>query len=231
VEFARALARVTAESMRSQPLVPERLSALQPLRNLLGGWNPALQFAAGMAVVILVAGASWLMIQNAAMRSRVAASEAQRHDLENRERSVQKQLGEEQARSGSLAAQVVTQLPVERTPAPVVASLVLFPGLTRAQSRVEQLVLNSSTQLARIEIQLEARDEYPRFRAELHTRGGQDVLTMSNLSRHRSAAGFGVAFDVPTTALPAGEYELALKGIGGGQTSDIGFYYFRVQKQ
>src|SRR5436309_418192 len=81
LEFARALARVASEMSTAESASPERLSAWQSLVSLVRGWNPALQFAAGLAALICVAGASWLTIENAAMRSRVAALEAQRRDL------------------------------------------------------------------------------------------------------------------------------------------------------
>ena len=231
VEHARALARVAAESKASQSVVPQRLSAWQGLVNLMRGWNPALQFAAGMAVLVCIAGVSWLTMQNTTMRSQVTALEAQRRDMENRERSLEQQLVEERARAGGLAAQAPKQPPSEATRAPLLASLIFVPGLSRAETPVQQLSLNSSEQLAHIEIQLEARDEYPRYRAELHTKRGEEVLVRGNLTRRQTAAGMAVVFDIPATALAAGDYELALKGMAGGQQTDLGYYYFRVQKE
>jgi hypothetical protein len=87
-------------------------------------------------------------------------------------------------------------------------------------------------QIARIEIQLESRDDYPRFRAELRTRSGEEVLSRSNLVRRKSGPGFAVSVDVPASALAVGDYELALKGITTDRTSqDVGFYYFGVQRR
>jgi hypothetical protein len=115
---------------------------------------------------------------------------------------------------------------------PLVASLVLMPGLSRAQSRVGQIVLSPSVQIARLEIELDSRDDYPRFRAELRTRRGEEVLSRSNLVKRKSGPGFAVTIDIPASALAAGDYELALKGITADQTSqDIGYYYFGVQKR
>jgi hypothetical protein len=38
--------------------------------------------------------------------------------------------------------------------------------------------------------------------------------------------------DVPASALPTGDYEIALKGLRAGDApQDVGYYYFRVQKQ
>ena len=167
------------------------------------------------------------MVQNMAMRSRMAVLESQRHDLETREQGLRRQLGEEH--SGNLAAQ---RQPQQSTSgAFAVASLVLVPGLSRAETRVEALVLTPSAQIAHIEIQLEARDDYPRFRAELRTRRGEEVLTRSNLPRHRTNTGYAVSFDVPTSALAAGEYELSLKWVDHQAVVDIGYYYFGVRKQ
>lgn len=221
VEFARALARVAAESTQ-----PERQASRQTWFSFIWGWTPALRFAAAFAVLICIAGPSWLIFQNAAMRSRMTVLESQRHELEIREQGLRRQLGEGQSRAGIAQPQPSTGA------SPIIASLVLLSGLSRAETRVEQLVLPASAQIAHIEIQLEARDDYPRFRAELHTRRGEEVLTQGNLPRRRASAGYTVSFDVPASALAAGEYELSLKGIAGNQAAvDIGYYYFGVQKQ
>ena len=76
VEFARALAGVAAESAIA-PVAVERPSAWVAFGDMLRAFHPAMQFAAGTAVLILIAGACWLTIQNGAMRSRVATLQAQ----------------------------------------------------------------------------------------------------------------------------------------------------------
>jgi hypothetical protein len=168
--------------------------------------------------------------ENAAIRSRVAALEAERRDFEVREQSLRQRLTEEQTRAAALATQ--NRQPPEAPRPPLVASLILVPGLSRAQTRVERLVLSPSVQIARIEIQLESMDDYPRFRAELRTRSGEEVLSRSNLVRRKSGAGFAVSVDVPASALAVGNYELALKGISADRTSqDVGYYYFSVQRR
>jgi len=229
VEFAKALATVAAESKPLQFPVQERQSVWRAFLNLLYASHPALRFAAGMASLLVVAGTSWLVVQNVGMRSHVAALEAQGREMRLHEQAVRQQLSEAQARAASLAAQ--SQKPSADSGRPqFLASLVFLPGLSRAGTSVQQLVLNSTVQLAHIEIQLELRDEYSRYRVELHTSGGDDVLARSNLTRRRTNSGYAVSFDVPSSALPAGNYELALKGVGD-QSTDIGYYYFRVVKQ
>ena len=232
VEFARALSRaIAAEARTLRAAAPEVPSVWQSLARLVAARTFAVQFAAGMATLVLVAGASWLAVENRRMHSSLAALEAQSRDLAVREQALGRQLSQEQSRVENLTSELQRQQPTGGKGAAAIASLILLPGLSRAQSSRTQLVLNRSAQLAHIEIQLEARDDFPRYRAELRTRGGVDILTQANLRRQRSGAAYVVSMDVPASALPGGEYELALKGIGAGDVQEIGYYYFGVTRQ
>ena len=228
VEFAKALAQVSDEAKAAKIPAMQPRQGWSALLALFRGWSPALQFAAGMAALLCVAGGIWVMSQNAAMRAQMAAVDSQQQQL-------RLQIEQERKRADTLAAQIPKQQPSASPPAPSVPSvalLVLSPGLSRGDNRVERLVVSPAMQIAHIDVQLEARDDYPSFKAELRTRGGQEILTRSSLTRHRAGAAYAISLDVPATALTAGEYELALKGIAaGGPAEDIGFYYFRVQKQ
>jgi hypothetical protein len=225
VEFARALATMTSESEAHEPRVAGQPWFMRAFR----GWNPV-AFGSGVAALICIAAGAWLVSENAAIRARLTALEAERRGFETREQSLRQQLSEEQTRAAALATQ--NRRPSEATPAPLVATLVLVPGLSRAETRVARLDLSPSAQVARLEIPLESRDDFPRFRAELRTRGGDEVLSRSNLVRRKSGPGFVVSVDVPASALGVGDYELALKGIGANHTSqDVGYYYFGVQRR
>src|SRR3982750_2225522 len=61
VEFARALAAVTAESVQR-----ERPASRMTLFTLVRAWSPGLRFAAGLAALLFVAGPWWLLTQNTA---------------------------------------------------------------------------------------------------------------------------------------------------------------------
>jgi len=232
VDFARALASVAEETKLAQPAVHARRSPWGSLADLFRGWTPALQLTAATMSILCVAGLSWLAVENARVRSHVGTLEAQRRDLQSQETTLRQQLAAEQNRAAALAAQLQKEAGPSGTRPLAIASLVLLPGLSRAESPRERLVLQASAQLARIQIPLEARDDYPRFRVELRTRSGSDVLTQANLPRTRTQAGPAVSIEVPASVLGSGDYELTLKGVAAtGAAADIGFYYFSVQKQ
>src|SRR4030095_12309059 len=118
-------------------------------------------------------------------------------------------------------------VPSTASHSPLIASLILIAGPTRAESRTEQLLLSRETQIAHIEIQLEPRDDYPSFRAEVSTRGGKEVLSFGGLLRRKTGDAQSVSMDLPASALPTGEYEIALKGLRDGDApQDVGYYYF-----
>lgn len=78
-------------------------------------------------------------------------------------------------------------------------------------------------------VQLEPRDDHPRFGADLHMFGGEEVPTRGKLRLVGDV--YSVVFDIPASALFTNRYELALKGVRDDQSvHDIGYDYFSVQK-
>jgi hypothetical protein len=228
VEFAQALARVTEEAAPLPSRVPESHNTWLAFWNPVRAWNPALRFAGAMGAVVCVAGGTWLVVENLSMKSRLSVMEAARHDLEGRTQSLRQELS--QAQSRALTAK--NNAPSAALPTPLIATLSLLAGPSRAESRTEQIVLGHETQIARIEVLLEPRDDYARFRAEVRTRGGKEVLSFGSLVRRGTGDAQSVSMDVPASALSTGEFEISLKGLRDGEApQDVGYYYFRVQKQ
>jgi hypothetical protein len=227
VEFARTFARVATEL--HEPSVRLSGSTWQAFAALFRAWSFRRQFTAGLAALACLIAGTWLVVENVRMRSRVTALEVQQHDAELRRQLLQRQLTEEQSRVASLTQ---PRRPPSAESGPLIASLLLTPGISRGPSNVQTVALDPSVQIAHIEIELESRDDFPQFRAGLHTRSGKEVLTFASLHSRRTTTGSVVSFDVPASTLATGDYELALQGLSPGQPSlDIGYYYFRVQKR
>jgi hypothetical protein len=217
VAFARNLARLSDEHAKAGAPRIERVSWLRALLDSIRAWNPAGQFAAGLAALVCIFGISWLAVRDRAMRFQVASLQERTGTLAQQADSLRGQLDEERSRA--------------RPSVPAaVATLVLLSGVSRGETRPVPFAIDVGTTLARIEIQLEARDEFPRYCAELHVAGGEDVLSMNNLTARKSENGFTISLEAAASALPSGRYELALKGLARNEPArDIGFYYFIVQ--
>jgi anti-sigma-K factor RskA len=229
IEFAQTLARLTAE-MTPEPL-PKPATGWRSWLGPVRTWSPALSFVSAGAV-LSIAGVSWLAIENASMRARFATLHMQRQQLEYRTHGLERELSDAHTQAEALSAQVQKRLSEQQTHPPLIASLVLTPGLSRAASNEERVVIEHGAQIVRVEIQLESRDDYPSFRADLRTQSGKEILSFADLPRLGSGDAHSVLIDVPVNALVTGEYELSLKSLRDGRDpEDIGYYYFRVQKR
>jgi hypothetical protein len=207
----------TSESTRVKSSFREALAAA------FGPWRRTFQFATGVTLVFFGLGTWWLARENAAIRSRAFSLEARNRELETR-------LTQTGRASGDQLLQADTQ---KQSPATsvllAIPSLVLLPGQPRATSREKRLEIHPGALIAHIEIQLEARDDYPQFRAEIRTRSGVEALSRGNLIRRRSGEAYVVDFDVPVSALAPNEYELVLSGVPPGKPAEeLAFYYFAV---
>jgi hypothetical protein len=232
VEFARALARVAKESKPAPASLEAKRSSVAPhswwemFAQVLRGRNPAFQFATAAVVLILAGAVSWQAVQTARLHGQMSQLEVERRLQQEREQVLQTALNQERARSEDLAAQML-----KNPGRPSVASLMLFPGMMRSQGTLPELVVPASAQLARIRIQLEPRDNYQRFRVELRTRAGEEILARGNLREQRSGTGRIVLLDAPASIFDSGDYELTLIGMTGGQMIQIGYYSLVVKKK
>lgn len=66
---------------------------------------------------------------------------------------------------------------------------------------------------------------------ELRTHRGEEILTHANLHPQKSSVGKVAVLEIPASVLNGGDYELTLKGISGGQATEIGYYDFSVRKK
>ena len=251
VEFARALANVKSEAAVAEK--PGRAQAAFSWREsfdaFIRGLNPFGKLAlAAMTLVVLVGGA-WLLIETLRLRTELTRLQAQNQSRQSERQALEQQIESERKRNEELAARLnqekqqreqsdesLRQLsettgPSTPAPRPVVASLTLLPGISRGGGEKPKLAMPENARLVRLQIGIDAEEEYKTFAAELRTVAGRQIWTRENLKAGSRRGARSIGLTVPATALKPGEYELKLSGVREGRgTEDIGFYYFNVTR-
>jgi hypothetical protein len=248
VEFAKALVRVPVAAA-----VPERVVVSQPaqwtwrdsLYAFLIGLNPAAKIATVAVMLFLAVGGAWLFVETMRLRNQLTQLQAQNQTRQN---ELQQQVQAEHRRSEELNAQL-TQEKQQReqsdeslrqlsetgseTPArPVIASLTLLPGLSRGGGEKSSLILAGDARLVRLQIGIDPNEPYKIFAVELRTAAGRQVWTRENLTARTRGRARAVSLTLPASVLKSGDYELRLSGRQeGGESEDVGFYYFDVKKR
>jgi hypothetical protein len=248
VEFAKALARVAVAAS-----VPERTVVAEPakwtwrdsLYAFLIGVNPAAKFAVVAVMLLLFVGGAWLLTETLRLRSQLTQLQAQNQARQN---ELNQQVDAERRRNEELNARL-TQEQQQReqseeslrqlsetgnaTPErPVIASLILLPGLSRGGSGKPSLVLANDARLVRLQIGIDPAEPYKTFAVDLRTVAGRQVWTRENLTARTRGRARAISLTLPASALKSGDYELRLSGRQeGGESEDVGFYYFDVKKR
>lgn len=253
VEFAKALAGVQAEAA-----APEKIEAVQSrswswrdsLYAFLSGLNPAARFAVVAAMILLVVCAAWLFTETLRLRRQLTQLQAEDQSRHDQRQALEQQIEQERKRNAELNAQLnqekqqreqseqsLRQLSetgdaTNPSPRPVIASLLLLPGLSRGAGQKPTLVLPDDVHLVRLQIGIDPEEQYKAFAVEVSTLAGRQVWSRENLGARTRRGTRAIGITLPATALKPGEYELGLRGVTeGGGTEDVGFYYFTVKKK
>lgn len=247
VEFAKALARVPAVPERTVVSERAKWSWRDSLYAFISGLNPAARFAVAAVMLLLLVGGAWLLTETLRLRSQLTQLQAQNQARQN---ELQQQVEAERRRSEELNARL-TQEQQQREqsdeslrqlsetgdatnppPRPIVASLLLLPGLSRGGGDKASLVMPEAARLVRLQIGIDPDEPYKTFAVELRTAAGRQVWTRENLSARTRGRARAVSLTLPAAALKSGDYELRLSGRKeGGESEDVGFYYFDVKKR
>ena len=252
VEFARAFARVPSAAAAPAPeriviSEPSKWSWRDSLYAFISGLNPAAKFAVVAAMLVLLVGGAWLLTETLRLRSQLTQLQAQHQTRQN---ELQQQVDAERRRNEELNARLtqekqqreqsdeslrqLSETGSETTPAPrpVIASLILLPGLSRGSGDKAHLVMPEDARLVRLQIGIDPEEQYKTYAVEVSTVAGRQVWTRENLAARNRRGARGVGLTLPATVLKSGEYELKLSGINeSGRAEDVGFYYFDVRKK
>lgn len=240
VEFARAFTEsisdiqsIPAPSTATKKSVSWWRSLLQPLR--ADNWRMAL----ATAVLLLVVGGVFLMIQILQLQHRLEQSESDRAALQKRKQELQRQIGEAKERTdqlgqdaersrreAALLEEELARQQSESRPEPVIASFVLVPSLVRESDETKRLVIPREAKLVRLRLLVEG-DEYKSYRAEIRTVGGREVSRPLP-----TKSGKTVVLKLAAHLLAEGDYLVTLNGVAArGDIEAAGKYFFRVLRR
>jgi len=244
IAFAKALAAVVNE----RPALVIDVAPAPSLRTKLAAFftRPVTAYSFAAASLLLLFVGSWLVIDRIRLRSEIAQLRTAQESQTAQNRQLEKDLANQRLQNQELMANRGTQ--PQQTPtleiqpespqqpttptSPVVVALALLPGISRGSNSVPQLAIAKAVSLVRVQIGIDPQENYRRYRVELRTENGQQVLAQGNLLARVGSHGRSIPLGVPASALRNGRYELALKGITeSGTTEDVGFYYFNVVKK
>ncbi len=234
VEFARALAQVSAEysaaAGRAANASPR--SAWESLPALLRRRNLALRFSFAALVLLLLVAGLWII------RERRQSQTEQARNPPTPKISPPVQVNKEVPTPEEFAHNVATPTPAANKPIAspeesraVIASLLLLPGTSRGSENPPQLFIPAAATSAQLRIAIESGEPYKHFRVELRSSAGKPISTHANLQANPSRTGRIISWIIPANLLEDGLYELALSGVNEqGQLEAIGYYYFKVVK-
>jgi hypothetical protein len=247
IAFAKALSSVVNAIVNEGPAPAIDVGAPSWRTRLAAFFaRPVTAYSFAAASLLLFFVGSLLVIDRIRLRSELAQLRTAQDSQTAQNRELEKDLANERLRNQELMANRGT--PPQQTPtpetqpespqqpttptSPVVVALSLLPGISRGSNSVPRLAIAKDVSLVRLQIGIDPQENYQRYRVELHTENGRQVLAQGNLSARVGSHGRSIPLNVPATVLGNGRYELALKGIAeSGSTEDVGFYYFDVVKK
>jgi hypothetical protein len=232
IEFARALAEVSSRSVPASQQVTSSSSSSswEAFIGLLRNLSPVVKFSLATASLVGVIGVGWLIGQTITLR-RELKRPSQEQAVNEPSRPAEPQPEPKQPAQAQPAQPQPAPPPAPPAAPPTLATLVLFPGISRSASDLPRLVIPQTSHLTRLEVGLERTDDYRNFGVEVRSSQGRVVWRRDRLQPQQSQAGRIINLLVPGSVFRTGQYELALKGSTDDQkTEDVRFYYFDVRK-
>jgi hypothetical protein len=246
VSFARAL-RVY-EGKESGVLVTDSEQTFATRPSIGGGsegsrWlrffgSPGrLQWGFAAAALLLLLIGAYLTIENLRLRKEMSQTQAQRVELERRERELQQQLADQRSsdaqtekelaivreRLAELEQQLATN--ANRQGDLKIVAFTLSPQ-TRGIGQIKPLVLPAGTNYVALALELDVND-FPAYGASLKSSSGQTIWTRGRLTTSGSKG--LVRLRIAAELLKPQNYTLELSGITANGTAEIvGSYPFRV---
>lgn len=216
-----------------------RESEKRPLLDRLRAWSEVSygwRLTIAAALLMLCAGAIWLLIEQSRLRTQVASIQKENATHEGREQELARRVAEQQTERGRLEAELGNlrnqqpQPPGQKTPVPppslTVFSFTLSPVSVRGTAG-QTIELGSEADQVQLRMAVPLGD-LKSFAVAIHTAERQPVWSQPKIKPRAGQ----VIVNVPADRLPFNDYILTLTGVDiAGHTLEINRYSFRVVRE
>jgi len=212
-------------------------SEKRPLLDRLRAWSEVSygwRLTIAAALLMLCAGAIWLLIEQSRLRTQVASIQKENATHEGREQELSRRVAEQQTERGRLEAELGSlrnqQPPGQKSPLPqpslTVFAFTLSPVSVRGTAgQTIELGAEADQVQLRMAVPL---GELKSFAIAIHTAERQPVWSQRQIKPRAGQ----VIVNVPADRLPFNDYILTLSGVDiAGHTLEINRYSFRVVRE
>lgn len=219
--------RVAGESSPEESSWERMLAALR-------GRKLILAFSA--ALVLILVGAAWLIVQSRRSRQELARAQAAQKEREREAQLPPANLGD-QARNSNAGSdrERSESVPTPTTPStahPPVSFALTVSG-TRGPGTGPPPVLSIPAGTDQVRLQLNLREnDYSKYQVLVQPVGGREIFGQGNLVSKAKKPGATLVLTVPAHKFVTGDYMLTLKGVTqNGEVEEVSKSLFRVEKK
>jgi hypothetical protein len=196
--------------------------------------------AVGAAVLALAALSGWLAYEATDLRREgqrlLEARLAQQRELQEtaaRRRQDQNDVARARESERQVRAELERLLAESgRATSRIIVSLVLTPGRRRGEGESARLVVPSTADLLRLQVEIGEGSDYSSYRAIIRTAEGDQVWSRDGLRASSLGPIRAVIVEIPAKVLSRGDFELSLNGSTPvGETETAGEYYFTIVRR
>jgi hypothetical protein len=217
--FARDLVGVLSDASLSKTAQNAKRAHWIPFLAALRTQGAALRFALTAAILAIVVGFPWLLIDRARMHGELRRLRDERAELNKRTQELEQRSSGAQTRIVDLLAQLESERarssPDKSGKEPPPSSIITFiltPGLVRGNSaKALRLPRDASSVVLRLNMEAGA---YVSYRAVIETTTKREVWRVDSVKPPQAANAGGIIAlpPLPAKALPSGDYVLLLSG-------------------
>jgi len=254
VEFAKALRRYVSQeaifnSARATGEDGEGTGWRQPVLGFRQARSRAVMASLVCLALVLGAGAAWLLAERTRLKRQIERLDSEQVKATESEEKLKQQINRQRALSDDLVEQInQTQSKLDEKEQEIAklkqangsnqtavntsaVSMLLAPELGRGEDEPNRVYLSKGNNRLRLKLRVDG-ENYKKYRAEVRTAEGEEILRSDNLKAKVSGRAEIVEVVLAAKRFAKGDYIIMLSGApDDGDYEKISTYHFRVIRQ